>query len=70
MAHKVTFSVPERPLANVDIGGQCRKNENMLGTLKSANVVSSGRKTASLGYSSVGMYLDQDCKGTEEDKAL
>ena len=34
MAHKVTFSVPERPLANVDVEFNVRKDETMLGTLK------------------------------------
>jgi len=28
MAHKVTFSIPERPLANVDVEFNVRKNEN------------------------------------------
>ena len=31
MAHKVTFLVPERPLANVDVEFNVRKNETMLG---------------------------------------
>jgi hypothetical protein len=34
MAHRVTFSVPERPLANVDIEFNVRKNGTMFGTLK------------------------------------
>ena len=34
MAHKVTFSVPERPLANVDVEFNVRKNGTILGTLK------------------------------------
>ena len=51
MAHKVTFSIPERPLANVDVEFNVRKNATMLGTLK----VSQGgivwrTSPASLGY--------------------
>ncbi len=34
MAHKVTFAVPERPLAKVDIEFNIRRNETMFGTLK------------------------------------
>ena len=34
MTHKVTFSVPERPLANVDVEFNIRKNGTMFGTLK------------------------------------
>ncbi len=34
MAHKVTFAVPERPLAKVDIEFNIRRNGTMFGTLK------------------------------------
>ena len=51
MAHKVTFSVPERPLANVDIEFNVRKDETMLGTLKISQVGIVWRPSpASLGY--------------------
>ena len=51
MAHKVTFSVPERSLANVDIEFNVRKNETMLGTLKiSQGDIVWRSSPASLGY--------------------
>jgi hypothetical protein len=51
MAHKVTFSVPERPLANVDIEFNVRKSGTMLGTLKiSQGGIVWRSSPASLGY--------------------
>ena len=51
MAHQVTFSVPERPLANVDVEFNVRKNETMLGTLKiSQGGIVWRPSPASLGY--------------------
>ena len=51
MAHKVTFSVPERPLANVDVEFNIRRDETMLGTLKiSQGGIVWRPSPASLGY--------------------
>jgi hypothetical protein len=71
MAHKVTFAVPERPLANVDIEFNVRKNEIMLGTLKiSQGGIVWRPSPASLGYFLSWHEFDQIAMEHGRPKAL
>ena len=62
MAHKVTFSVPERPLANVDVEFNVRKNETMLGTLK----ISQGGIVWRSSLTSLGYFLSWHKRGAPQ----
>jgi hypothetical protein len=71
MAHKVTFSVPERPLANVDVEFNVRKNGTMLGTLKiSQGGIVWRSSPASLGYFLSWHKFDQIAREQGRSRAL
>jgi hypothetical protein len=71
MAHKVTFSVPERPLANIDVEFNVRKNGTMLGTLKiSRGGIVWRSSPASLGYYLSWHKYDQIAREQGRSRAL
>jgi hypothetical protein len=71
MTHKVTFSVPERPLANVDVEFNIRKNGTMFGTLKiSQGGIVWRASPASLGYFLSWHKFDQIAREQGRSRAL
>ena len=71
MAHKVTFSVPERPLANADIEFNVRKSGTMLGTPKiSQGGIVWQSSPASLGYFLSWHKFDQIAREQGRSRAL
>jgi len=71
MAHKVTFSVPERSLGNVDVEFNVRKDETMLGTLKiSQGGIVWRPSPASLGYFLSWHEFDQIAREQGRSRAL